>query len=245
MVKHPDSTSRTPMWDILIPIKGLDGAKSRLAGSVVSGSEHIGLSVSKTDLALAFALDVVVATLECPMITTTFVVTRDETVAAKITELGAEVIIEPESWDAVPELGALSPLNAAIQFGADRIRLQQDQSFNSPDPQHSIAIITGDLPCLDTKSLAQVLTLAWTHDRSFVPDHTGLGTAMLYTKDQSHTPIDPHFGVKSAHAHEASGAVRLEDAPLRARLDVDTAIDLEHARQLGVGVETAKVLRSS
>ena len=56
-------------------------------------------------------------------------------------------------------------------------------------------------------------------------------------------PLDPRFGVGSALAHQASGAVPIELAALVSlRRDVDTAADLAHAVQLGVGPRTADVM---
>lgn len=243
------STSRTPLWTVVIPVKGLDTAKSRLSTSgnqdSDTGEDFTSSSIASpntADLALAFALDVISASVPCLKVDQPEVVTSDETVANLAIDRGACAMQEPESWEQHPELTHLSPLNAAIQFATDQFRAIQDENGMREGPRPPIAIVTGDLPCLDSKSLAKVLKKAWAHDRSFVPDHTGLGTTMLCIKDPSKTPIDPRFGVNSAQAHEASGAVRLNRVPLRARLDVDTAADLERARKLGVGIETAKVL---
>jgi 2-phospho-L-lactate guanylyltransferase len=55
--------------------------------------------------------------------------------------------------------------------------------------------------------------------------------------------LDPRFGVGSALAHQASGAVPITLADIvSVRRDVDTAADLAHAVQLGVGPETAEVM---
>jgi 2-phospho-L-lactate/phosphoenolpyruvate guanylyltransferase len=56
-------------------------------------------------------------------------------------------------------------------------------------------------------------------------------------------PLDPRFGVGSAQAHQASGAVPIDLTTIESlRRDVDTAADLAHAVQLGVGPRTADVM---
>jgi len=54
----------------------------------------------------------------------------------------------------------------------------------------------------------------------------------------------PCFGVASAVAHEAMGAVRLRDARLTTlRRDVDDVDDLLSAQRLGLGQHTSELLR--
>jgi 2-phospho-L-lactate guanylyltransferase len=74
-----------------------------------------------------------------------------------------------------------------------------------------------------------------------VVDQPGTGTTLLAAAPG--VPLDPHFGVGSARAHEESGAVPIELPGIDSvRRDVDTAADLAHAVQLGVGPATADVL---
>jgi 2-phospho-L-lactate guanylyltransferase len=82
---------------------------------------------------------------------------------------------------------------------------------------------------------------ACTADRSFVIDEPGTGTTMLAAGPG--VPLDPRFGVGSALAHQTSGAVPIDLASIDSvRRDVDTAADLAHAVQLGVGPATADVM---
>jgi 2-phospho-L-lactate guanylyltransferase len=77
--------------------------------------------------------------------------------------------------------------------------------------------------------------------RSFVVDLPGTGTTLLAAAPG--VALDPRFGVGSALAHQASGAVPIELSGIDSvRRDVDTAADLAHAVQLGVGPATADVM---
>ena len=102
----------------------------------------------------------------------------------------------------------------------------------------------GDLPALRPESVRRVLRAARPHRRAFLADASGAGTTMLIAR---HVDLDPHFGRRSAKAHEASGAVALGPphftSPPDAATDVDTEIDLETAARLGVGRATADVMR--
>jgi 2-phospho-L-lactate/phosphoenolpyruvate guanylyltransferase len=84
-------------WTVLVPVKELERAKSRLRGAV-PGVPH-------RDLVLALVLDTVEAALAAAPV---LVVTSDETVAASARELGAKVL--PDTPDA--------GLNAALAHGA-------------------------------------------------------------------------------------------------------------------------------
>ena len=72
-------------------------------------------------------------------------------------------------------------------------------------------------------------------------DLPGTGTTMLAAGPG--IPLDPRFGVGSALAHQASGAHPIDLTTIDSvRRDVDTAADLAHAVQLGVGPRTADVM---
>ncbi|TDC57227.1 2-phospho-L-lactate guanylyltransferase, partial [Micromonospora sp. KC207] len=73
--------------------------------------------------------------------------------------------------------------------------------------------------------------------RRFVADAPGTGTVLLAAPPG--VPLDPRFGVGSAEAHEASGALPLAGDWPTLRRDVDTATDLAAAARLGLGPRTA------
>jgi 2-phospho-L-lactate/phosphoenolpyruvate guanylyltransferase len=74
-------------WTVLVPVKELGWAKSRLRGAL-PGVPH-------PDLVLALVLDTLSAALACPAAAAVVVVTADETVAAAARGLGAKVLPDP------------------------------------------------------------------------------------------------------------------------------------------------------
>jgi len=200
-------------WTLVIPVKRTAIAKSRLASAY---PQH------RPELARAFAFDTTAAALESPLVRAVLVVTDDPVVAADVTAIGARVVPD------VPGAG----LNGALVHGA---------AFAAADyPGAGVAALSADLPALRPSELTAALA-ACTADRSFVIDEPGTGTTMLAAAPG--IPLDPRFGVGSALAHQASGAVPIELAALVSlRRDVDTAADLAHAVQLGVGPRTADVM---
>ena len=98
----PPDTS--PRWSLVLPVKVLALAKSRLTG--LAGPR-------RAELALAMAADTVAASVACPAVETVIVVTDDAAAAADLSGLGAVV---------VPD-GPGDGLNAALTFGAGLERL--------------------------------------------------------------------------------------------------------------------------
>src|SRR5690349_18907307 len=192
-------------WTIVVPIKPLPVAKTRLRGAVPD--------LAHPDLVLAMAQDTVVAALACPAVAKVLVVGDDPRVAAAMAELGA---------DCVPDAPA-DGLNAAIRYG--------ERHATGP-----VAALTADLPALRPAELAEALDEG---GRSFVPDQEGTGTVLLIGR-----PLDPHFGVGSAEAHERSGARRLDKNWPGLRRDIDTAADLAEGRRLGLGRHTEGQVRA-
>lgn len=227
-MEHPVSTSDVVRWSVVIPVKHLDQAKSRLN----LASTRAGNDQNNSHLALAFASDVMDAAIACPVVDNVFVVTGDEFVSNLAREHGANVIAEPSQ-----PVDGLSPLNSAISYAAKELRTEP--------ASHAVAVIAGDLPCLSPRALEQVLKEAAQYERSFVADHTGLGTTILCVRTIDETELDPRFGIESSAAHLISGATPINDwVPAAARLDVDTSEDLLLAHKLGVGIKTAMVLES-
>lgn len=129
----------------------------------------------------------------------------------------------------LPDEGA-GDLNRALAAAARRVAR----------PDRGTAAMLADLPCLRTADLETALDQALERDaRTFVADAEGTGTTLLVAPAGS--DLDPRFGVGSAAAHAASGAVPVEDALVSLRLDVDTSEDLERAVAFGVGPATTRV----
>ena len=171
------------------------------------------------DLTLAMVRDTATAVLACAQVAELLVVTDDPVVAAAVTALGARAV--PDGPDA--------GLNAAMRYGADVVAGLSRRR----------AVLAGDLPALRPAELGSALRTA--SRRSFVPDAEGTGTVLL-TAPRG-IALDPRFGVGSAAAHAASGALRIAGGWPGLRQDVDTAADLGTVLSLGPGEHTRALLR--
>jgi 2-phospho-L-lactate guanylyltransferase len=210
---------REPEWAVVVPVKRLAVAKTRLRNTI-SGVSH-------ERLVLALAQDTVRAVLLCPMVLEVLVVTDDPEASALLGALGARVL--PDA----PAAG----LNAALAYGAVAVGR----------PRRWVAALAADLPALRPAELAGALRevaaggLSGGAGRGFVADAAGTGTTLLAARPG--VAIDPQFGPDSAARHAAAGARRLGGEWPSLRRDVDTAADLTEAARLGLGPYTAAVWR--
>jgi 2-phospho-L-lactate guanylyltransferase len=202
----------TGEWTVVLPLKPLSRAKSRLAAAA---GEAL-----RPALALAFAEDTVAAVLRCPEVRNVAVVTDDATAAGRLTALGAYIIADS------PRRG----LNAAVEHGVRMVR--------DPCGGPAVAALNADLPALRPAELALVLRAAAGYRRSFLADSAGTGTTLLAALEG--VDLAPGFGPASRSRHRASGAVELMTQGVASvRQDVDTGEDLAAALALGVGPRTA------
>jgi 2-phospho-L-lactate guanylyltransferase len=209
------ATSRVP-WAIIVPVKRLAVAKSRL----------LVAPELRAELALAMALDSVAAALACPVVTTVVAVNDDADVGARLRALGATVVRDE------PDAG----LNSALEHGAAAARVVAGGS--------AVAALSADLPALRPAELAVILDAAAPDadaGRAVVADAAGTGTTLLTAGPGA--ALRPAFGGDSRAAHVASGARDLTAvAGQSLRRDVDTVADLRAAHALGCGPATTEVL---
>lgn len=144
------TAARRAAWAVIVPVKRLDVAKSRLAGFGDDGRRR---------LALAFAEDVMRAAVGCPDVRRVLVVTDDAEAAQALGRLGADVCAD------LPGAG----LNPALEHGAALLR--------SGGEHLGVAALSSDLPALQADTLADAL--GRTVRRSFVADVDGSGTTLL------------------------------------------------------------------
>jgi 2-phospho-L-lactate/phosphoenolpyruvate guanylyltransferase len=200
-------------WSLVIPVKVLAVAKSRL--SSLAGPR-------RAELALAMAADTVSAAVSCTVVDAVIVVTDDSGAAAELSALGA--IVVPDE----PAAG----LNAALRFGADYSAARW--------PARGRAGLAADLPALAAAELDRALTAAAALPEAFVADAEGTGTT-LYTAGPD-TAFWPKFGPGSRAAHRSGGAAEINLPGLAGlRRDVDTPADLRDAVGIGLGPRTAAV----
>jgi 2-phospho-L-lactate guanylyltransferase len=199
-------------WTLVVPLKPLDRAKSRLSDTADDGL--------RPGLALAFAQDTVSAALACPAVRDVVVVTNDARAGRELAALGAGIV--PDE----PRGG----LNAALAHGAAAVRTSRRAD--------RVAALNADLPALRHRELARVLEVAAAFPRAFLADAAAIGTTLLTASPG--VELRPSFGAGSRARHAASGAVELRPAGVDSvRQDVDTGADLRTALALGVGPYTA------
>jgi 2-phospho-L-lactate/phosphoenolpyruvate guanylyltransferase len=239
-------------WTVLLPVKVLARAKSRLA--VLAGPR-------RWELALAMASDTVAAVVACPEVARVVVVTSDPVAGEQLAALGAVVV--PDVHAGAVGLdgggggdggdGSQDALNAALLHGA-AVASRRWQAT-------CLAALTADLPALRPAELAAALravaeevAAGQTAGRAtghaarragngtaFVPDAAGIGTT-LYAAAPS-ADFRPAFGGASRARHALGGAAELAldgvlDGVPGLRRDVDTAEDLRAAVALGAGFRT-------
>jgi 2-phospho-L-lactate guanylyltransferase len=204
--------------DLVITVKTLDRAKSRLLGAADHG---VGDRAAHEALALALVRDTAAAAAATPNVRRVLVVTSDPQVTEALAADGV-----PTTPD-LPDRG----LNAAFAYGADLLL--------GADPLATVAALQSDLPALRTDELATALAEA-AGRRAFCADRQGTGTTLLVAAPGA--ALDPRFGPGSAAAHAESGAVRIGVGLPSLRCDVDTAADLSVAGGLGLGRRTAALL---
>jgi 2-phospho-L-lactate guanylyltransferase len=210
---------KTPLvWSLLIPVKVLAHAKTRLTGLDAD---------RRSRLVLAMAADTVAAALQAESVATVLVVTNDAVVREVAAGLGAVVLAD------APGAG----LNEALGYGA---AYAQDRW-----PGRGRCGLAGDLPAMRSAELAGVLAMAAGLGVAFVPDADGTGTALYAAAPGS--PFQPRFGRASRRQHLNGGAAEIRTDATGAALaglrrDVDTVDDLRAAAAIGLGPRSRAVV---
>ena len=193
----------------LVPVGALEGAKSRLGGTL-DAEERRELAIEMLDRTIR-------ATLETPGIDETLVVSPDREVLTRAAEAGARTLLQRSQG---LNRGLREARDDAIAGGAD-----------------AIVILPIDLPLVSSVALEQLIApLVAIVERPLVvlaPDRHGRGTNGLVVAPPA--AIELGFGGDSRAAHAAcaadAGARYVEiDGPLA--LDIDTPDDLLFVEQL-------------
>lgn len=241
-------------WTIVVPVKSLSGAKTRLAPELSAGE--------RAALARAFALDTIDAARAARLVSRVVVVSDEPLIEAALRETAAVEV--------VPELGPRG-LAAAIVHGIAVARAVFAPAPAAAPPSRAgtdgtgtaegtviareeggmdgggVAVLLGDLPAMRAGDLDAALEAAARHPLAFVPDAEGTGTTLATAR--AGEPLNAHFGADSAAWHAAAGFADLAAADPGAiapglRRDVDTAAELRAAVALGVGPHTTEVVRT-
>ncbi|WP_109505492.1 2-phospho-L-lactate guanylyltransferase [Nocardioides speluncae] len=199
-------------YAVLVPVKPLALAKSRLVG--ISDAR-------RSALAAAFALDTVAVAAATPGVVGVLAVTDDFRFAAELAARGCAVIPD----------GVTGDLNGSL--------LQAAHEAVRRWPDAGVAAVCADLPALRATDLAAALRAVPEDRPGFVTDAAGRGTT---TYAAALADFAPRFGPDSRDAHLDAGCAEIAGALASLRQDVDDPTDLAQARELGVGPATAAVL---
>jgi 2-phospho-L-lactate guanylyltransferase len=139
----------TGRWTVLVPMRMLSAAKSRLAADIPAGLH--------AELVRAIRADSLAAITAAAPVARTVVVTDDP---------------DPTGLGATHVLVQRSPgLNGALRDGARQARVRW--------PADGVAAVVGDLPALRAEELAAALDAASGRQAGYVPDASGTGTTLL------------------------------------------------------------------
>jgi 2-phospho-L-lactate/phosphoenolpyruvate guanylyltransferase len=204
---------QTPLaWSLVIPVKVLAQAKTRLTGLAAE---------RRSRLVLAMAADTVAAALRAEPVATVLVVSSDALVRDVARGLGAVVLAD-----------AGDGLNAAFGHGA----AYAEEHW----PDRGRCGLAGDLPAMRPAELAAAIDAAAGFGEAFVPDADGTGTALYAAAPGS--AFRPRFGPASRRQHLDAGAAEISalagTALAGLRRDVDTLDDLRAAAAIGLGPRT-------
>lgn len=189
----------------ILPVKRFPLAKQRLSSSIADSL--------RLELARAMVGDTLSALRDCRPIETIVVVTRERSVAAAATYMGATVV----------EDSAEDGQSAAVALGIARA---------ITDGVERAVCVPGDCPALDSNELGRLLSDEMAAI-TIVPDRHGSGTNGLVLSPPD--AIAPSFGPDSRVRHERLAAAagltcRVEQVP-SLLLDVDTGDDLATLRE--------------
>jgi 2-phospho-L-lactate guanylyltransferase len=203
---------------LLVPIKPLSMAKSRLRASPATGGRSPGAHMA---LVLAMAMDTVAAASAAAGVAQVVAVTSDDRVIRAMTEAGVDTILE----------AGLMGLNEALDLGS--------RTAHTTRPELQVGALNADLPALRPAELSAAVHLA-AGRHAFCRDRSGTGTTLLLAGLGA--DLAPRFGPWSAAAHRAGGATELTGDWPGLRCDVDTESDLGVASGLGLGPRTRSML---
>lgn len=185
-------------WHVVVPVKGVAGAKSRLAPP---------RGVDRGDLAVAMALDTVESVCRVVAPGRVRVVTSDARFAGAAAELGTVVVPDP----------VVAGLLGAVRAGLAGVAVDTYR-----------AVLLGDLPALRPEELRHALTVAERHARAFVPDRQDTGTVLVTaTPGTPHTTCFG-AGSAAAHEAAGYTRLDLAMSSLRTDVDLaeDLAVAL-------------------
>lgn len=212
MTAHPSPVAPV-RWAVLVPLKSLKRAKSRLALP----------AAARVELVLAMAGDVVEAALACQQVDLVAVVADAADGLEPLQRLGAALLVDP----------AARGLNGALRQAAAIVAAR--------DGAYGIASLVGDVAAVRPDQLSRVLAATAIEGTAFVADAAGRGTTLVAARRW--VGFLPEYGPQSRRRHVDAGFTELLLPDLdELRLDVDTVTDLQALQRLTPGPRTRTVL---
>jgi 2-phospho-L-lactate guanylyltransferase len=178
--------------DLVVPIKMLERAKTRLRG-VVPAHEH-------ADLVLALLLDTVTAALAADAVRRVLVICEDERIPVALAGTGVECVDER----------GLPGLNAALAYGAELLR----------EPSRVVGALQADLPALRPADLTAAVDEA-AGRRAHCADRQNTGTTLLLTAPGEPLNPRFGPGSSAAHTATGAVRVGVSRASLRCDVDTE------------------------
>jgi 2-phospho-L-lactate guanylyltransferase len=176
--------------DLIVPVKRLDRAKSRLRGVLPA---HV-------ELVLALLVDTVTAACATPGVRRVLVVCEDDRVPPALRGSGAECV----------DRRGLPGLNAALDHGAALLR--------AADTHGVVGALQADLPALRPADLAAALAEA-AGRRAFCADRAGTGSTLLLSAPGAALDPRFGLGSAAAHAESGALRLTAAAPSLRCDVD--------------------------
>jgi 2-phospho-L-lactate guanylyltransferase len=201
----------TSGWTVIIPVKPWALSQGRLE---LDPDEQ-------RDLSRALSLDILDTVTNSSAVTEFVVVSAQPELSNLARRLGGTAIIDRP---------LLSPdgLNTAARLARSWAVVRR--------PTSPTVVVPADLASLTPSVLNLTLSQLIDHSFAFVIDHVGTGTTMVSATRPGQLQFG--YGDRSAQRHLSLGASPVTNVDERARLDVDDAVSLARARQLGLGRNT-------
>jgi len=190
--------------DLVVPVKTLERAKSRLRGAVPA-QRH-------AELVLALLLDTVTAAVAAAGVRRVLVVCEDDRIPVALRGTGAECVDER----------GLPGLNAALSYGAELLR----------EPGRMVGALQADLPALRPADLTAAVAAA-DGRRAYCADRPGTGTTLLLAAPGEPLRPRFGPGSAAAHAASDATPVGAALASLRCDVDTEEDLAVAAGLGLG------------
>lgn len=218
-------------WTIIVPVKALERAKSRLAPTLSPENRRA--------LVVAMATDVITVCRDTPGVSRVRIIGSDPEIARIADEVGVEFVVDPTGRP-TRTIKSPAPVRAETEDSLNTALTWAMAGVRGP-----VGVVAADLPELESHLFSEILESATRHLHSIVTDHRGRGTTMAFwTGSTSRTSL---FGPDSADRYRRLGGaevIGVDGAGWgEAARDVDIPEDVADLAGRRVGPTTGRALR--